>query len=650
MKVHYGNNKTPHRNDFDSSIASEEYVVAALIALYDAELFSEYDSVLLTRICETVLHQKVITDRQVALARAKLNRYWKVLHSLDLEASRVPFTVQTHLPAASIKLGSGELNTSACDGNRIRLHFNYNESMNARVKAVPGRTFHTAGHTAYWTVPAVPTSIKMLINMGFPIPKEYQQVTHTQEYNFDYTGIKRTLRPYQIQGVERMAGDLNLRALLADEMGLGKTPQALVAAWVRRQDAFPLLVMCPGSLKWNWAKEIGLWLPNVAVRILEGMATRRTAYRIRQEREITIVNWDILADRNTKNGVNQGWAALLKDTPFQMVILDECQDIKNEKTKRTKAVKEVCKPIPNILALSGTPIESRPAEFWPILSLLDKTLFASEWAFKTRYCGEYKMGESNNFKGASNTVELNEILTDRIMIRRQKIDVLPDLPPKVRQAIPVHIDMKEYTRAENDLRSFLQESKGLPPSERNAGGLAHIEKCKQAAMRGKLPFAIDYIESYLSSGKKLVVFGVHVFVMDALENAFKGRVVRMDGSVIGEKRQKAVDAFQGDDSIRLFIGTIKPAGRGHTLTEASDTLTLEFEWTPGKHDQAEDRVHRIGQTASSVNALYMIAEGTIDEYFMEIIDTKRDVLSQVLDGKEAESVAMLSYLMKKYGG
>ena len=169
-------------------------------------------------------------------------------------------------------------------------------------------------------------------------------------------------------------------------------------------------------------------------------------------------------------------------------------------------------------------------------------------------------------------------------------------------------------------------------------------------MRGKLPFAIDYIESYLSSGKKLVVFGVHVFVMDALENAFKGRVVRMDGGVIGEKRQKAVDAFQGDDSIRLFIGTIKPAGRGHTLTEASDTLTLEFEWTPGKHDQAEDRVHRIGQTASSVNALYMIAEGTIDEYFMEIIDTKRDVLSQVLDGKEAESVAMLSYLMKKYGG
>ena len=190
----------------------------------------------------------------------------------------------------------------------------------------------------------------------------------------------------------------------------------------------------------------------------------------------------------------------------------------------------------------------------------------------------------------------------------------------------------------------------MPASERNASGLAFIEKCKQAAARGKMPFVIEYIENYLSSGKKLVVFGVHVFVMDMLEKAFKGRVVRLDGSVTGIKRQQAVDAFQGDDDIRLFIGTIKPAGRGHTLTEASDTLTLEFEWTPGKHDQAEDRVHRIGQKADSVNALYMIAEGTIDEYFMEIIDTKRSVLSQVLDGKEAESVGMLKYLMQKYGG
>ena len=643
--------KPPHAsNSFNPTTASDEDLVAALIVLYDSDLFNDHDSVTLTRICETVLSKKVITDRQLALARNKLNRYWKIMPTLDLEAGRVPFTVQTFLPAASLKLTAGELTTSVHGKKKIRLHYSYDESMNERIKAVPGREFHNKGRDKFWTVPATAINIKMLINMGFPIPKEFQQTTRKQEYNFDYSGLKKKLRPYQVQGVERMAGELELRALLADEMGLGKTPQALAAAWVRKEVAFPVIVMCPGSLKWNWAKEAHAWLPDVNVRILEGMATRRTAYRIRQEREITIVNWEILADKITKNGTLQGWAALLKDTPFQMAILDECQDIKNIKTKRTQAVQAICEPIPHILALSGTPIESRPAEFWPIIKILDDELFPNEWAFKTRYCGEYTMGESNDFKGASNTVELNEILVDRLMVRRLKKDVLKDLPPKVRQAIPVRIDMKEYNRAENDLRSFLQESKGMPASERNAGGLAFIEKCKQAAARGKMPFVIEYIENYLSSGKKLVVFGVHVFVMDMLEKAFKGRVVRLDGSVTGIKRQQAVDAFQGDDDIRLFIGTIKPAGRGHTLTEASDTLTLEFEWTPGKHDQAEDRVHRIGQKADSVNALYMIAEGTIDEYFMEIIDTKRGVLSQVLDGKEAESVGMLKYLMQKYGG
>lgn len=629
------------KSSFNPSTASDEDVVAALVALYDSKLFNEYDNVTLSRICESILYQQVVTDRQVDLVRSKLRRYWRDLPKLDLEASRVPFVVQKFIPAAAFKSGKTELATFPY-GDRIKLHFGFDPSMNERVKAIPGRKFHGS----FWSVPAVATSIKMLINLGFPIPKKFQKVTYNQEYDFDYTGLKKELRPYQIQGVERMAGELDLRALLADEMGLGKTPQALAALWVRRNDAFPALVMCPGSLKWNWAKEANAWLPGVAVRILEGMARKRTAYNIRQEREITIVNWDILADR----GKLKGWANLLKDTPFQSIVLDECQDIKNKKTKRTKAVEAICEEAPYVMALSGTPIESRPAEFWPIISILDKNLFESEWAFKTRYCGEFKIGQHNDFKGATNIKELNEILVENLMIRRKKEDVLKDLPPKVRSVIPVQINMKEYIKAENDLRSFLQESKGLPASEKNAGGLARIERCKQAAMQGKMQHAIEFIENYLESGRKLVVFGVHVFTMDALEKAFEGRVVRLDGSVTGIKRQQAIESFQGDDEIRLIIGTIKPAGRGHTLTAASDTLTLEFEWTPGKHDQAEDRVHRIGQTASSVNAYYMIAQDTIDEYCMELIDMKRDVLSQVFDGKEADQSGMLKYLMKKYGG
>ncbi len=146
-----------------------------------------------------------------------------------------------------------------------------------------------------------------------------------------------------------------------------------------------------------------------------------------------------------------------------------------------------------------------------------------------------------------------------------------------------------------------------------------------------------------------MVATTHTNVLDAIMKAFPKIALRIDGSIPpGPKRQAAVDAYQTDPRYTLMVGNLTAIGVGLTLTAASNTCTVELGWKPGLHDQFEDRVHRIGQEADSVNAWYLLAEGTIEEEIAELIDQKRNVVSQVLDGEEAASSSLLVDLLKKY--
>ena len=286
-----------------------------------------------------------------------------------------------------------------------------------------------------------------------------------------------------------------------------------------------------------------------------------------------------------------------------------------------------------------------------MLNALCPERFPSFWNFAQRYCGAKSNGWGWDFSGSSNTDELHSILTNSIMVRRLKKDVLKDLPPKTRTVLPVEINLSDYKKAEQDFLSYVARLRGATAAEKRdsrAEGLAKVERLKQAAAVGKIGEAIDWIQDYLESGRKLVVFAIHKFILDILEKKFKKICVRVDGSTAQSQRQVCVDAFQSNDDIKLFLGNIKAAGVGLTLTAASDTLTLELGWTPGTHDQAEDRVHRIGQEADSVNAYYLIAKDTIEEDIAELLDAKRDVLSNVMDGKSARQGELLTVLMERY--
>lgn len=209
-------------------------------------------------------------------------------------------------------------------------------------------------------------------------------------------------------------------------------------------------------------------------------------------------------------------------------------------------------------------------------------------------------------------------------------------------------NQREYNAAEADLIGWLRTNFGNGKAEKaqQAEALTRIGELKRLAVRGKLKECIEWIEDFLESGEKLVVFAVHKFVIDALMEKFADRAVKIDGSV--SNRQAPVDAFQNDDNVRLFVGNIQAAGVGITLTAASNTCFLELGFSPSLHDQAEDRVHRIGQTADSVTAWYLLAAGTMEEEIAELIDAKRKVVTKVLDGQDVDEESMLSELMKKY--
>ncbi|MEK9207950.1 MAG: DEAD/DEAH box helicase, partial [Patescibacteria group bacterium] len=436
--------------------------------------------------------------------------------------------------------------------------------------------------------------------------------------------------------------------LIADSMGLGKTCQALTYLQ-HHPELRPAIITVPASLKLNWAKEIKLWMSvNYDFHIISGRHSQRERL---PKADIYIINYDILSvsnpDAKKKSEKYVCRPDILGIEP-KIVIADEAHVWKSPDAQRTKAMMDLAKRVPYFIALTGTPIVNRPIEIYNCIKAIEPKLFPSYFQYAMKYCGAKHNGYGWNFNGASNTQELHEKLSS-IMIRRKKEEVLKDLPPKIRTVIPMELDnQREYNTAEADLIGWLRINFGNGKAEKaqQAEALARIGELKRLAVRGKLKGCIEWIEDFLESGEKLVVFAVHKFVIDALMEHFTGKAVKIDGSV--SNRQAPVDAFQDDDSVRLFIGNIQAAGVGITLTKASNTCFLELGFSPSLHEQAEDRVHRIGQTADSVTAWYLLAAGTMEEEIAELIDAKRKIVAKVIDGQDIDEESLLSELMKKY--
>jgi SWI/SNF-related matrix-associated actin-dependent regulator of chromatin subfamily A-like protein 1 len=516
------------------------------------------------------------------------------------------------------------------------------------VKSLDGREF--VKDKGFWIAPNNENNFKALKDAGFEMP---QIISIKKELPKIDKSLFEGFRDYQIDGVTFLES-VNGQGMLNDDMGIGKTIQAIGYAKLH-PEIRPILVICPASIKLNWAYEIKKWL-NEDAYILSG---EKPEPILQKGFKWYIINYDILAyniiqtdPKNNKARIVdiEGWINKLPELNIRGIIVDEFQFISNTASLRTRAVTKAKKTLfPKMfIGLSGTPMRNRPADLFPMLSLLNPLLFSNRWKYLWRYCGPKNNGFGWTFTGATNTEELHDKISP-MMIRRVKSDVLKELPPKQKIIVPMELnglDEDEYLKADREFIAWLKEN-----TKNGINVQTQVEKLKQLAYLAKRNSIIQWISDYLSSGNKLVVFTYHKKALADIYSQFKKIAVTLDGSTPAKDRKEIVDRFQKDDKIKLFIGQIQAAGIGITLTAANACAFAEFGYSPFDHEQAEDRINRIGQNADSITAYYLLNEDSIEKDIMDLLTMKYNNVSKVLDGKSNDDFFQMNIaneVIKKY--
>ena len=457
--------------------------------------------------------------------------------------------------------------------------------------------------------------------------------------------------PYQVEGARFLLQKTG--ALLADEMGLGKTVQVLLA--INSDPAVnKVLVFCPASVKLNWVREANRWLIRpFDVRYLSGK-TPEPIFLPKDRGLFVVINYDI-AD---------AWSKELSKIHWDMLVLDEAHYLKNRKAVRTRAIlgeeKNIGLQFPiwagKKVALTGTPIVNRPAEVWPVLAWIDRKTWGSFWTYAKRYCNLHYNGYGWDASGASNLEELNRKLS-RYMLRRRKDEVLKDLPPKIRQVLELPPNgatnliakekelwdrySEELARAKAAVEIARAESEEeLKEALSKLRALVRVYFQEMSLVRhqlalAKVPKALEHVQDVLESKDKVVVWVHHRDVAEAVFEGLKEyNPVMVLGGSSAEARAEAVRRFQEDKSVRVFIGGITAAAEGITLTASDTAIFVELDWRPGKLLQAEDRIHRIGQTRGVV-IQYLVFDGSLDAYMAKRLAEKMEIISRAVDGKTA---------------
>jgi len=280
--------------------------------------------------------------------------------------------------------------------------------------------------------------------------------------------------------------------------------------------------------------------------------------------------------------------------------------------------------------------------------------YGNYFEYVIKYCGAIRGRYGLDVSGATNIQELSNELRATVMCRREKKDVLAELPDKTRVVVPQICDLKEYKKIEDNLVKYLIESKNKSKLQaekiNQVEQLAKIEYCKQEAVKAKLPLFTEWCKDFIEENGKLVIFAHHgEFIKQLMIELKEYNPCCIMGDVKIEDRQKAVDAFQNDVNCKVIICSLKTGGVGITLTASSYVAFLEMGWTPGEHDQAEDRSHRIGQK-DNVTCYYFLAEGTIDEMIYNLIQDKRKVFTEMMQDKNViseEKINILGDLVNK---
>ena len=458
----------------------------------------------------------------------------------------------------------------------------------------------------------------------FWVPKSALIKTHNvQSVEIDYS--KYSHRPplnHQKIAIEKLAG--SKRFILADDMGLGKTTSTIIAAL--ETGSKKILIVCPASLKINWQREIENYSDR-PVFICEGK-------KFSTEHDFVIINYDILKNFHDPKSKE---LTLLEQCNFDLVILDEAHMISNAQAQRTKIINSFVKKINRVWLLTGTPMTSRPMNYYNLLSIIESPVAQNWMAYAIRYCQGYQFKAGNrkvwNVSGASNLEELRD-RTSKQILRRLKEEVL-DLPDKIITPVYLRLQSKEYENLMGEYYDWYD--KNPDQSSSITVQFSKLMKVRKVIANEKTRQTIEFVENILEQGKKVIIFTNFTDSLQTIYQHFGKQAVYLDGSCSNSVRQQAVDQFQNEEKIKVFVGNLKAAGVGLTLTSAEVVIMNDLSFVPAEHAQAEDRAYRYGQK-SNVLVYYPLYENTIEGAIYDILNKKKEIIRTVMGDQIPENV------------
>ena len=536
-----------------------------------------------------------------------------------------------------------------------KVKFQYKPWIVSAIKQIPGARFN--GASKDWFVPE--SSGQALINWAntfgaAPKSKQHAAVGEIEplpELTIDIP-LKRQMFPYQKNGV---AYALNKkRVIVGDQPGLGKTGQAI--ATMMGAGAKCILVICPATIRENWKREWKIWTDKNALIMSDRIKNTWVQFYKVGMTNVFICNYESLKkyfvekinvfhdDKGNKKPLRLNHI-VFKDTIdlFDAIIIDEVHRCKDGRTQQSKFVMGIAKKKEWVLALTGTPVVNKPKDLVPQLHIINKLdVFGGYKGFVDRYC----QGSNE----ASNLKELNYLMHKHCFYRREKTEVLKDLPDKMRSIVRCDISNRmEYKKAEDHFREYL-EANGYTGGEieksLRAEVLVQMMLLKKISARGKINEVIEHIQEVVDAGEKIVVFAWHKEIVLELKKAVPDAVTIVGDNSMDE-RQRAVDSFQKNPKVQVILCNIKSGGVGITLTASSRVAFVELPWHPADCEQCEDRCHRIGQK-DSVQCTYFLGHETIDEYIYSIIEKKRSIVNQVTGAGEDIETSMVDEFLNLF--
>ena len=430
--------------------------------------------------------------------------------------------------------------------------------------------------------------------------------------------LNATLRDYQVSGFEffKTLSDYQFGGILADEMGLGKTIQTI--AFLLSNKDKKSIVITPTALIYNWKNELEKFAPTLKVGLLHAAKSERGKILD------NIDNYDVILTTYTtyKNDIDK-----YKNISFDYCIIDEAQNIKNPDAIITKAIKNVNAKVK--FALTGTPIENNLMELWSIFDFIMPGYLYNKSKFKSIFV--------NNDK---NIIELKNLIKPFIL-RRTKKEVITELPDKIEQKIIIDLE-KEHKRAYKGYVNLITR-KIKENNQDNITVFSYLTKLRQLCLspelmvknyqgkNSKLDVLINIIND--SSDEKILVFSQFTKVLEVIGKRLNEENISysyLDGKTSAKDRVKLVEEFNTNNN-KVFLISLKAGGTGLNLTSANIVVHFDPWWNPAVEDQASDRAHRIGQK-NVVNVIKLIAKGTAEERVINLQETKKELIEDVING------------------